>query len=319
MVKARGKLICASRADVPGFGYWDDSFNNVGFDIDLCRAVAAAVLGDSKAIEIRLITVAERGPTIQSGEVDMLVRTATWTSSRDAQWGNYAQTMFYDGQGFMVRKELGITNALELRDSTVCVSLGTNSHVNLQNFSNENRLNIQILAFHDTVAVVDAYEKEQCVAHTNGRFILAAISPALTDRTAHYILPQTISEEPIGPVVPHGDEQWFDIVKTVMAILIYAEAYGVVSANVPTSPTGDADVDRLLGLEGSYGQESLGIPVTAAQAVIREVGNYGEIYDRNLGSEGVGLPREGSRNALWADAPCRDCPKGGQIYAAPLR
>ena len=142
---------------------------------------------------------------------------------------------------------------------------------------------------------------------------------ALSDRSAHVILPETISEEPLGPVVPHGDDQWFDIVKTVMGILIYSEAYGVSSANVPSAATGDTKVDRLFGLEGSFGQESLGISQTAAQNVIRAVGNYGEIYDRNLGPDGINLPRENGRNALWASAPCTDCPKGGQIYSAPLR
>ena len=130
----------------------------------------------------------------------------------------------------------------------------------------------------------------------------------------------TISEEPLGPVVPHGDDQWFDIVKTTMGILIYAEAYGVGQADVPSSKTGDTKVDRLFGLEGSFGQETLGISNTAAQTVIRAVGNYGEIYARNLGPDGINLPRtNGDRNALWSAAPCSDCPKGGQIYSAPLR
>ncbi len=318
-VQDRGKVICASRNDVPGYGSIDDSGNNVGFDIDLCRAVAAAVLGDSSAIEIRLITAAERGPTIQSGEVDMLVRTVTWTTSRDAQWGNYAQTMFYDGQGFLVNKELGLTSALELQDATVCVTQGTTTELNLQDFSNQNSLNIQPLTFEDTDAVVAAYESGQCDAFTNDRSQLAAISSAFADRNAHTILPETISEEPLGPVVPHGDDQWFDIVKTVMAVLIYAEAYGVGSSNVPDAATGDTKVDRLFGIEGSFGQESLGISQTAAQDIIGSVGNYGEIYDRNLGADGINLPRENGRNALWADASCAGCPKGGQIYAAPLR
>ena len=319
-VKSRGKVICASRNDVPGFGYLSDSGNNIGFDIDLCRAVAAAVLGDANAIEIRLITAAERGPTIQSGEVDLLVRTITWTTSRDALWGNYAQTMFYEGQGFMVRKDLGINSALELKDATVCVTQGTTTELNLQNFSNQNGLDISPRTFEDTDAVVVAYEEGQCDAFTNDRSQLAALSTALADKDAHTILPETISEKPLGPVVPHGDDQWFDIVKTVMGILIYAEAYGVGQANVPSSKTGDSKVDRLFGLEGSFGQESLGISETAAQSVIRAVGNYGEIYARNLGPSGINLPRkDGDRNALWANAPCKDCPKGGQIYAAPLR
>ena len=318
-VKERGKVICASRNDVPGYGSLDAAGNSVGFDIDLCRALAAAVLGDPNAIEIRLISAAERGPTIQSGEVDMLVRTVTWTTTRDAGWGNYAQTMFYDGQGFMVRKDLGVNSALELEGATVCVTQGTTTELNMQDFSNQNGLNISPLTFENTDAVVAAYEGQQCDAFTNDRSQLAALGTALSNRDDHVILPETISEEPLGPVVPHGDDQWFDVVKTVMGILIYAEAYGVSSDSVPSAATGDTKVDRLFGLEGSFGQEDLGISNTAAQDIIKAVGNYGEIYDRNLGPDGINLPRENGRNALWANAPCADCPKGGQIYAAPLR
>ena len=320
-VKERDKVICASRNDVPGYGSLDANQNNVGFDIDLCRALAAAVLGDPNKIEIRLISAAERGPTIQSGEVDMLVRTVTWTTSRDAQWGNYAQTMFYDGQGFSVntKENPNVASALDLSGATVCVTQGTTTELNLQDFSNQNGLNITPLTFEDTDAVVAAYEGGQCDAFTNDRSQLAALSTSFANRGDHMILPETISEEPLGPVVPHGDDQWFDIVKTVMAILIYAEAYEVTSGSVPTAVTGNTAVDRLFGLEGSYGQESLGLSNTAAQDVVRAVGNYGEIYERNLGPSGINLPREGGRNALWADAPCSNCPKGGQIYAAPLR
>ena len=318
-VRERDKVICASRNDVPGYGYLDSSGNNVGFDIDLCRALAAAVLGDPSKIEIRLISAAERGPTIQSGEVDMLVRTVTWTTSRDSQWGNYAQTMFFDGQGFMVNKDLGLMSALELKDATVCVTQGTTTELNLQDFSNQNDLNITALGFEDTDAVVAAYESGQCDAFTNDRSQLAAIGSAFQNRDNHVILPETISEEPLGPVVPHGDDQWFDIVKTVMGILIYAEAYSVDSGSVPSAVTGDTKVDRLFGLEGSFGQESLGLSQTVAQDVVNAVGNYGEVYDRNLGPGGIDLPRENGRNALWADAACMDCPKGGQIYSAPLR
>ena len=318
-VKDRGKVTCASRNDVPGYGYIDADGNNVGFDIDLCRALAAAVLGDPNAIEIRLITAADRGPTVQSGEVDMLVRTVTWTTSRDSQWGNYAQTMFFDGQGFIVNKNLGISSALELKDASVCVTQGTTTELNLQDFSNQNDLNITALTFKETDLVKAAYESGQCDAFTNDRSQLAAIGSAFQNRDDHVILPETISEEPLGPVVPHGDDQWFDIVKTVMSILIYSEAYSIDSMNVPTSVTGDTKVDRLFGLEGSFGQESLGLSQTVAQDIIESVGNYGEIYDRNLGPDGINLPRENGRNALWADAPCMECPKGGQIYAAPLR
>ena len=318
-VRDRGYLICASRNDVPGFGYLDTAGNNVGFDIDLCRAVAAAVLGDPEAIEIRLITAAERGPTIQSGQVDLLVRTVTWTTSRDAQWGNFVQIMFYDGQGFMVRKDLEVASALELSDATVCVVQGTTTELNLYDFSKWNNLNITILTFEDTDAVVAAYLDGQCDAFTNDHSQLAAIHSTFDQPSNHIILSETISEEPLGPVVPHGDDQWFNIVKTVMSILIYGEAYSVLSDNVPSTSTGNTAVDRLLGIEGSFGQVSLGLSHTIGQDVLKAVGNYGEIYDRNLGSSGLHLTRAGGRNALWSDAPCSDCPKGGQIYAAPLR
>jgi general L-amino acid transport system substrate-binding protein len=315
----RGKVVCATLDDTPGFGFLDEGGNHVGFDIDLCRAVAAATLGDADAIELRTIDAAERGPIMQAGEVDLLVWVTTWTSSRDAAWGDFVPTMFYDGQGFIVRKDLNISSALELKDATVCVTQGTTTELNLQDFSNQYDLNITALTFEDTDLVVAAYESQQCDSFTNDRSQLAAISTAFADRTAHVILPETISEEPLGPVVPHGDEQWYDIVKTVMGMLIYAEAYGVNSGNVPTAETGDTVVDRLFGLSGSYGQETLGLSQTAAQDVISSVGNYGEIYERNLGAEGINLPRENGRNALWSDARCTDCPKGGQIYAAPLR
>ena len=316
-VKDRGSLICASRNDVPGYGFIDPNGNNIGFDIDLCRAVATAVLGDPNAIEIRLITAAERGPTIQSGEVDLLVRTVTWTSSRDAGWGNYVQTMFYDGQGFMVPNDLGLTSAFELSGATVCVTQGTTTELNLQDFSNQNNLNLNVLTFEDTDAVVAAYDEGQCDSFTNDNSQLAALRTALSNPADHSILPNTISEEPLGPVVPHGDDQWFDIVKTVMGILIYGEAFNVNSGSIPSAATGDTKVDRLLGFEGSFGQEEMGLDQDVAQKVLTAVGNYSEIYERNLGP--LGLDREGGRNALWADAPCTDCPKGGQIYAAPLR
>ena len=318
-VQDRGRLICAGRTDLAGFGFLDSSGNNAGFDIDICRAVAAAIFGDGNAIEVVPITASERGPTIQAGEVDILSRNVTWTTTRDAQWGNYTTVMFYDGQGFMVRKDSGFTSATQLDGASVCVTSGTTTELNLQDFSNQNDLNISALTFEDTDAVVAAYTSGQCDAFTNDRSQLAALGSAFSNRDDHIILPETISEEPLGPVVPHGDDQWFDVVKTVMGILIYGESYGITSSNVPTSATGDTKVDRLLGFAGSYGQDSLGISQTAAQDVLRAVGNYGEIYDRNLGPGGINLPRENGRNALWADATCTDCPKGGQIYSAPLR
>ena len=319
LVRDRGKLICASRDSVPGFGYLDAFGNNVGFDIDLCRAVAVAVLGDPNAVEIRPIAAFERGPTIQSGEVDLLVRTVTWTASRDATWGNFVQTMFYDGQGFMVKKVLDLASAMELERTRVCVVQGTTTELNLHDFSNQHGLDIEVVSLEGTDAALASYENGQCDAFTNDRSQLVLLRSLLDDPRAHMILPETISEEPLGPVVPHGDDQWFDIVKTVMAILIYGEAYDISSGSVPTAATGVDAVDRLLGFKGSFGQDRLGLSQTVAQDVLKAVGNYGEIFRRNLGPDSLNLPREGTRNALWADAPCEHCPKGGQIYAAPLR
>ena len=318
-VRERGTLVCATGNDVPGFGYLDEDGNHAGFDLDLCRAVAAAVLGDASKVEFRVVDPSERGPILQAGEVDMLSTVTTWTSSRDSQWGNFTQTMFYDGQGFMAPRSLGVDSALELRDASVCVTQGTTTELNLQDFSTEAGLNLTAVTFEDSEGALESYRNGQCDAFTTDRSALSSLLDTFPNPEDHVILPDTISEEPLGPVVPHGDEQWYDVAKTVMAILIYAEAFGVGMDNVPASVTGDTKVDRLFGLEGSYSQESMGLSPTAAQDVIRQVGHYGEIYHRNLGAGGIGLPREGGRNALWADAPCQDCPKGGQIYAAPLR
>ena len=316
-VRERGLLVCANVDTVAGFGALNDQGDIVGFDIDLCRAVAAAVLGDPDAVEFHTTTAAERGPVMQSGEVDMMSRNTTWTSSRDVQWGNFAPTMFYDGQGFMAPKSLGVSSITELKGSTVCVQQGTTTELNLQDFDNQNGMNFTIVTLADNISSSDAYSGGQCEALTTDRSGLVSTRLGLANPEDHVILPGTISEEPLGPVVPAGDDQWYDIVKIVMAILIYAEAYGVTSDNVPTAVTGNSAVDRMLGLEGSYGQEEAGLKLTVAQDVIRAVGNYEEIYDRHLTP--LGIAREGSRNALWSAAPCTDCPKGGQIYAPPLR
>jgi general L-amino acid transport system substrate-binding protein len=320
-VRDRGRLICASLTDTPGFGYVDESGNNAGFDIDLCRAVAAAVLGDPDAIEIRTVTAAERGPVMQSGEVDLLVFVTTWTTSRDANWGNFVQTMFYDGQGFMVPKSLGVTSAYELAGSSVCVNTGTTSELNMADFFRQNGMEYNPKTFEESQVAFEAYKSGACEVFTTDRSALTALRSSLENPEEHIILPETISEEPLGPMVPHGDEQWFDIVKTVMGILIYAEAYGINSGNVEEMAAGDnVKAKRLLGTEGSFGQEELGLDQSVGQTVIEMMGNYGEIYARNLGPETkIDLPREGSRNALWSNAPCTACPKGGQIYSQPLR
>ena len=316
-IRERGEVVCAGNNSLAGFGFLDDAGNVVGFDIDLCRAVAVAVLGDANAVDIRPTTAAERGPAMQSGEVDMMSRNTTWTSSRDITWGNFAPTMFYDGQGFMVPKSLGVMSHMDLSGAAVCVQQGTTTELNLQDFINQNNMDVQVSTFPDNVSTNAAYLEGRCDALTTDRSGLVATRAGFDNPGDHTILPGTISEEPLGPVMPHGDETWNDIVKTVMAIIIYAEAFEIDSMNVPTSVTGDSAVDRLFELEGSYGQEELGLSKTVAQDIIREIGNYGEIYDKHLTP--LGLEREGSRNALWSSAPCMGCPKGGQVYAAPLR
>ena len=310
-VRDRDEVICASRNNVPGFGSLDEAGRNIGFDIDLCRAVAAAVLGDAEKIKIQYITAAEHGPTIQSGDVDLLARTVTLTTSREASWGNGTITMFYDGQGFIVPKSLGLTSAMDLDGAAVCVASGTTTEQNMADFFRQNNFNLEANTYEDLDVVRDSYAQGLCDAMTNDHSALAALRATLTDPDEHVILPEFISEEPLTPIVPHGDEQWFDIVKTIMSGLIYAEAYGINSTNVDQVASGnDAKSKRLLGTEGSFGQEALGLGQTFMQDVLRQVGNYGEIYERNLGPSTIDLQRTG-RNRLWTD--------GGQIYGPPLR
>ncbi|MCY4529674.1 MAG: amino acid ABC transporter substrate-binding protein [Chloroflexi bacterium] len=319
-VQDGGKVVCATLDDTPGFGFLDADGNLGGFDVDLCRAVAAATLGDADAVELRTIDAAERGPVMQAGEVDLLVWVTTWTSSRDAAWGDFVPTMFYDGQGFMVPDRLGVSSAYDLGGAAVCTLSGTTSELNVEDFFRQNRMQYNPTIYESADIALDAYGKGACDVFTTDRSALAGLRGTLPSPDEHMILPEVISEEPLTPLVPHGDSQWFDIVKTVLGILIHAEALGVNSGNVAQMTTSDSPkVKRLLGVEGSWGQADMGLDTTVAQTVITQVGNYGEIYDRHLGPNGIGLPREGGRNALWADAPCTDCPKGGQIYAAPLR
>ncbi len=311
-VKARGRLICASQTGLAGFGYLDAAGRNAGFDIDLCRAVAAAIFGSGEAVEIVNITAAQMGPTVQSGEVDIIARTITWSSTREIQWGNFAITMFYDGQGFMVPKASGITGARQLNGASVCVTGGTTTELNLADFFRQNNLELEPAVFEDKASVYGAYEQGRCDAATSDTSQLAAIRSGFADPDAHIILPEVISKEPLAPVVPHGDDQWSDLVKTVLYVLINAEELGVTQANVKAMRTSEnVQVRRMLGTEGEFGQADLGLSATFAVDVLQAVGNYGEIYDRYMGPEGISftLPRE--LNELWTN--------GGLIYAPPLR
>jgi len=312
IVKNRGKLVCAGRTDLAGFGYLDANGRNVGFDIDLCRAVAAAIFGNGDAIEILPISASDRGPVIQSGEADLLSRNVTWTTTRDAQWGNFTNVMFYDGQGFMVPVDRGITSALELDGSIVCVTSGTTTELNLADFFRQHNMTLETVVFEETAAVYGAYEEGRCNATTSDASQLAAVRSGFTDPDAHVILPEIISKEPLTPAVPHGDDQWFDLVKTVMYVLINAEELGVTQANVGQMVNSDnVEVRRLLGVEGEFGQADLGLSATFAQDVIRAVGNYGEIYDRYMGPNGDAFTLPRGLNELWTN--------GGLIYAPPTR
>lgn len=311
-VKDRGYLVIAGRTDMAGFGFLDASGNNTGFDIDLGRAVAAAIFGNGDAIEVVPITAAERGPTIQGGEVDILIRNTTWTTTRDAQWGNYTNIMFYDGQGFMVKRDSGFDSAYDLDGVTVAVTSGTTTEVNLADFFRQNNLNLQTVVFENTASVYGAYEQGRCEIVTSGRGLLAAARSAFANPNDHVILPETISKEPTGPVVPHGDDQWFDLVKTVMYVLINAEELGVTQANVESMRSSDIiGIRRMLGTEGEFGQADLGLKSDFAVDVIKAVGNYGEIYNRYMGPNGVSFTLPRQANELWSN--------GGLIYAPPIK
>ena len=312
-VKARGTLICGGRTDLAGFGMLDDAGNNMGFDIDLCRAVAAAVLGDPNAIEVVPLTAADRGPALQTAEVDMLSRNVTWTSSRDAQWGNFTIVMFYDGQGFMIRKDSGITSTDQFDGATVCVTSGTTTEQNLASFFRQNGMTYEAVIFEETAAVYGAYEEGRCDITTSDKSQLASVRSGFADPEAHEILDITISKEPLTPAVPHGDDAWFDTVKIVMFALINAEELGITQANVEEMKTGDSIAARQMlgGDEGDWGYSDLGLDPDALARAIAAVGNYGEIYDRYMGPDGLAFTLPRGPNNLWSN--------GGLIYAPPIK
>lgn len=311
-VQDRGRLVCGARTDLAGFGYLDEAGENVGFDVDICRAVAVALFNDPEAVEFVPLTAADRGPVLQTAEVDLLSRNVTWTSSRDAQWGNFTIIMFYDGQGFIVPADSDIETLEDLDGATVCVTSGTTTELNLADAFRQRGLEFTADAYEDTATVYSTYEGGGCDAATSDKSQLAAIQSGLEDPAAHRILDVTISKEPLTPGVPHGDDQWFDVVKSVLMVLVNAEELGISSDNVDDMMGSDnIQVLRLLGEEGSFGQEDLGLSQDFAANVIREIGNYGEIYDRYMGPEGDAFTLPRGLNRLWTE--------GGILYAPPLR
>jgi general L-amino acid transport system substrate-binding protein len=311
-VKERGKVVCGARTDLAGFGMLDDAGNNIGFDIDICRAVAAAVLGDPNAVEVVPLTAADRGPALQTAEVDLLSRNVTWTSSRDAQWGNFTYIMFYDGQGFMIREDSGITSTDDFDGATVCVTSGTTTEQNLADFFRQNGMTYEAVIFEETAAVYSAYEEGRCDITTSDKSQLAAVRSGFAEPDAHIILDITISKEPLTPGVPHGDDAWFDTVKLVLFALINAEELGVTQANVEEMKSSDnINILRLLGQEGDWGYSDIGLDADALAKAIAAVGNYGEVYDRYMGPDGLAFTLDRGLNELWTN--------GGLIYAPPVK
>jgi len=300
-----------------GFASPDDAGKWTGLDVDMCRAVAAAVLGDSEAVKYVPTTAKERFTALQSGEVDLLARNTTWTFSRDVQLGfEFAGINYYDGQGFMVRKDLGVTSALELNGASVCVQTGTTTELNMADYFRANNMELNSVVFEKNEEARQAYDEGRCDAYTTDASGLAAERSVLADPSAHIILPEIISKEPLGPLVRHGDNQWGDIVRWTLNSMIIAEEFGVTSENVDEMKSSDnPEVQRLLGVEVVEEGQSrmgsmLGLSDEWAYNIIAQVGNYGESFEANVGVKTpLGLAR--GLNQLWS--------KGGLMYAPPMR
>ncbi|NLO79969.1 MAG: amino acid ABC transporter substrate-binding protein [Xanthomonadaceae bacterium] len=310
-VKQRGHLRCGVSQGLPGFSTPDGSGGWTGLDVDFCRAVAAAVLGDADKVRFAALSAKERFTALQSGEVDLLARNTTWTLSRDAELGfHFVGVLFYDGQGFMVPKELGVTSVAELDGATICSNAGTTTELNLADWFRARGMDYQPVVFEKSDEVAAAYDAGRCDAYTTDRASLYAQRNKLKNPDAHVILPELISKEPLGPLVRRGDDQWFSIVKWTLYVLIGAEELGLTSANVEEQRqrSRHPEVQRLLSVNGNSGQ-GLGLGPDWAYNIIRQVGNYGELYQRNLGRAPLGIER--GLNALYTD--------GGLMYAPPFR
>jgi general L-amino acid transport system substrate-binding protein len=310
-IKARGNLVCGSSLGVPGFSSPDDKGNWTGFDTDMCRALAAAIFNDPNKAAYVPLSSKDRMIALQTGTIDVLSRTTTWTSSRDAGQGIvFTAINYYDGQGFMVRKSLGIKSAKELNGATICVSQGTTTELNLADFARTNGIKVNVLNYIDTNETAKAYEAGRCDGYTTDASQLAANRLKFAKPDDHQILPEIISKEPLGPWVRRGDEQWFSIVRWTLFAMLNAEELGITQANVDEmSKSPNPEIKRLLGSEGNQG-EQLGLTNDWVVRILKHVGNYGESFDRHLGpNTRIGIPR--GANELWN--------KGGLQYAPPIR
>jgi general L-amino acid transport system substrate-binding protein len=312
LVQDRGQLICGVNDGLPGFGFVDENGENAGFDVDFCRAIAAAVLGDPEAVEFRPVSADGRPTALQSGEVDVLIRNTTWTVTRDTTWGLFAPTTFYDGQGMMVRADAGIEALADLAGATICVQTGTTTELNLADVFAAQGIDFTPLPFGDDTQTYQAYDDGQCDAVTSDRSQLLAQRTALSNPDDHVILDEVMSKEPLGPVVPLGDDAWFNVVKWVVFATFEAEEQGITQDNVAdmASTSENPVVQRLLGAANPELGEGLGLEPDWVVTMISAVGNYGEIYDRHLGP-GTQFELERGPNALWTD--------GGLLYAPPYR
>jgi general L-amino acid transport system substrate-binding protein len=311
-VQGRGTLNCGVTTGLAGFASPDDQGNWAGLDVDMCKAVAAAVIGDATKVNYVPTNAKERFTALQSGEIDVLARNTTWTFSRDTDLGfDFVGVNYYDGQGFMVRKDLNVKSALELSGASVCVQTGTTTELNLADYFRANNMELKSVVFETNDQARQAYDEGRCDAYTTDASGLAAERSVLAQPDQHIILPEIISKEPLGPLVRHGDNRWGDIVRWTLNAMIIAEEFGVTQANVDDQKANsqNPEVRRLLGVEGEMGKMT-GLSNEWAYNIIKQIGNYGESFERNVGLKTpLGLAR--GLNELWS--------KGGLMYAPPIR
>ncbi|MBB4285271.1 amino acid ABC transporter substrate-binding protein [Roseospira goensis] len=310
-VTERGELVCGVSTGLPGFSNPDDSGNWTGIDVDVCRAVAAAVLGDADAVKFVPLTAKERFTALQSGEIDVLSRNTTWTLTRDTSLGlNFTGTNYYDGQGFLVKKDLGVTSATELDGASVCIQSGTTTELNLADYFRFQGMEYSPVVFDTSDQTVQGFASGRCDVLTSDQSQLYALRTKLDNPDSAVVLPEVISKEPLGPVVRQGDDQWFNIVKWTLFAQINAEELGITSENLDEMMESDnPSIKRLVGTEGDMG-EKLGLSSDWAAKIVAQVGNYGEMFERNVGMD-TPLQIERGLNALWTN--------GGIQYAPPIR
>ena len=310
-VKDRGQLSCGVSQGLPGFSTPDDKGNWTGLDVDICRAIAAAIFNDATKIKFVPLSAKDRFTALQSGEIDVLSRNTTWTLSRDTSLGaNFTGVTYYDGQGFMVKKSLKVNSALELNSASVCVQQGTTTEQNLADYFKGNNMKYEVIAFGTNDEAVKAYESGRCDVFTTDVSGLYADRLKLANVADHVVLPEVISKEPLGPMVRHGDDQWFDIVKWTLYAMVAAEELGITQKNVDEIAKSDKpEIKRAVGTDGNLG-EQLGLTKDWLVRIVKAVGNYGESFERNVGSGSkLGIAR--GLNNLWS--------KGGIQYAPPIR